>query len=311
MGLKERVASKLTNWLMKDDPPLEFSMCDFERIKYEVRPCDVLLIEGRNRVSHVIKTITQSRWSHAAIYIGRQHDVMDGKQREQLNSHYFGDPNDQLVIESYLGQGTIVSSLDNYKDDHIRICRPKGLSGQDSQQVINYAIGRLGLDYDVRQIFDLARYLFPWSITPRNWRSSLFQYNAGKATRQICSTLIAEAFTTVKFPILPLIKKHKQQIQFIHRNPRLCTPSDFDYSPYFEIIKYPLFEVSGHAVYRGLPWDEEAVSNDKQGIVRQDDQTEVAADPKTDEEHITTFDFDEKASQAAANEQMANGQLGK
>ncbi len=263
----EKIAHKFTDWLMKDDAPLEFSMSDFERIKYEVRPCDVLLIEGRNRVSEVIKTITQSRWSHAALYVGRLHDIENEKLHQHIQENYYGDLNDQLLIESCLGKGTIVSSIENYQQDHIRICRPNGISRKDAQQVINYSISRLGIDYDVRQILDLARYFFPWSVLPRKWRSSLFQQQAGKTTtRQICSTLLAEAFGTVDFPILPLVKRHDRNVQFIRRNPRLCTPSDFDYSPYFEIIKYPLFEVTGHAIYRGLPWNADAVSNDKEGL---------------------------------------------
>ena len=37
-------------------------------------------------------------------------------------------------------------------------------------------------------------------------------------------------------------------------NPNLCTPSDFDYSPYFDIIKYPFLDFHHHAEQRLLPW---------------------------------------------------------
>ena len=43
------------------------------------------------------------------------------------------------------------------------------------------------------------------------------------------------------------------------RNFRLYTPPDFDYSPYFEIIKYPLLGLNDLAVYRQLPWDQDGV----------------------------------------------------
>ena len=43
------------------------------------------------------------------------------------------------------------------------------------------------------------------------------------------------------------------------RNPRLFTPKDFDYSPYFDIIKYPYFGLDDVAAYRGLPWDTEGM----------------------------------------------------
>ena len=39
----------------------------------------------------------------------------------------------------------------------------------------------------------------------------------------------------------------------------MITPSDFDHSPYFEIIKYPLLDLDDLAVYRKLPWDRTGV----------------------------------------------------
>jgi len=125
----------------------------------------------------------------------------------------------------------------------------------DGQQAIGYAVGRLGSTYNVRQIFDLARFLFPWFIMPRRWRSSLFSANPGASTQTVCSTMIAEAFAHVHFPILPLVKRVEGgDIQLFLRNPKLCTPRDFDYSPYFDIIKYPFLDFSEHTGQRLLPW---------------------------------------------------------
>lgn len=68
--------------------------------------------------------------------------------------------------------------------------------------------------------------------------------------------MIAEAFAFVQFPILPLIKESdSDQVQLFRRNPRLCTPSDFDYSPYFEIIKYPFVDFRHDEDYHLLPWN--------------------------------------------------------
>ena len=116
----------------------------------------------------------------------------------------------------------------------------------------------------MRQILDLARFLFPWSILPRRWWSSLFQHNAGTETRCICSSMIAESFMTVRFPILPVVERSPNgSLRFYRRNFRLFTPSDFDFSPYFEIIKYPFMAVDEAALYRELPWDERGfVCND-------------------------------------------------
>jgi len=162
-----------------------------------------------------------------------------------------------------LGSGTSVNILSHYKNDHIRICRPLGLTHDDAQRVINFAIERLGRTYSLRHIFDLARFMVPWSLLPRRWRSSLFSHHALKPTEEICSSMLAEAFASVKFPIVPIVKYDKKKgLELIQRNPRLYTPSDFDYSPYFAIIKYPIFSVAGHAPYRNLPW-KEGVQSDK------------------------------------------------
>lgn len=246
---------KITDWLNQERDPYDTPMSDFERIRHELRPCDVLLVEGRTRISNVIRIITHSPWTHAALYVGRLHDIEDPKFRARAASHFGDDPDVQLIAESLLGEGTVLKPLNDYQRDHLRICRPKSLSHHDSQQAINFAISRLGFEYDMRQILDLARFLFPWSILPRRWRSSLFVHNAGRPTRTVCSTMIAESFAYIQFPILPLVRSTKDnQVRLFRRNPRICTPKDFDFSPYFEIIKYPFIDCDEYGSYRLLPW---------------------------------------------------------
>lgn len=262
------ITNSFTKWLTYDHPYEGIPLCDFERIRYELRPCDVLLIEGRSRVSEIIRTITQSSWSHAALYIGRLHDIQDPKIRNLVSAHFKGPPDTQLLVEGIMGKGGLVSDIQSYKTDHIRLCRPKGLSRQDAQQVIAYAVKKLGHDYNIRQVLDLARFLLPWTLFPSRFRSQLFQYHPGDSTKTVCSTLIAEAFTHVEFPILPLVKRHATKgVELITRNPKLFTPRDFDYSPYFEIIKYPFVEFADYALYRQLPWNREGlVSHDRMGV---------------------------------------------
>lgn len=257
MGIKvlEPISSRMVKWLMKDKRPKGLPYSDYEHLKYDIKPCDVILIEGRSRVAEVTKLMTQSRWSHAGLYLGHLYDIPCPESRKIVSQYYQGDPEEPLIIEGFLGKGIIISPLSMYQGDHIRVCRPTGLSRQDSQKVIRYAVGQLGTPYDVRQILDLARFLFPWGLLPKKWRSTLFRTNIGDNTRQICSSLIAEAFMSVRYPILPLISRDKDKgLQLLHRNPRLYTPSDFDYSPYFQVLKYPIFDLSESAIYRYLPW---------------------------------------------------------
>jgi hypothetical protein len=258
----------VVNWLKYKKPLPQAPLSDFERIRHEIKACDVLLIEGRSRVSEVIKLITQSNWSHAVLYIGRLHDIENPQLRERLGKYYKGNADKQLIIESELGMGTVVRVLTSYEREHIRICRPRGLGYNDSQKVLAYAIGRLGTAYNVRQIFDLARFLFPWVILPRRWRSTLFSTNPGENTQTVCSTMIAESFGSIQFPILPLVKRVEgDKVQLFIRNPKLCTPSHFDYSPYFDIIKYPFMDFQLHADQRLLPWQGSArLSAEEKGM---------------------------------------------
>ncbi|MDA1074676.1 MAG: hypothetical protein O3A63_07935, partial [Proteobacteria bacterium] len=129
------------------------------------------------------------------------------------------------------------------------------LTSDQAGRVLGYATSRLGVPYDVRHIFDLLRFLLPWALFPRRFRSTLFRQNVGDSTRTVCSVMIAEAFGRSDFPILPLIQKSPdQEMRLYRRNPRLCTPSDFDYSPYFQIIKYPFVDITDHARRGLLPW---------------------------------------------------------
>ncbi|WP_455206365.1 YiiX/YebB-like N1pC/P60 family cysteine hydrolase [Kaarinaea lacus] len=253
------LSDKIIHWLTHENEPTSVPPCDFERLSFEIRPCDVLLVEGRSKVSEVIKTITQSVWTHSALYIGRLVDIENRDVREHVSWLYDGNPEDQLIIEPLLGEGTVVKPLSKYAKDHLRICRPAGLSPQDAQKVIKHATKHLGLDYDVRQLLDLGRFLLPYSFVPRRWRSSLFEHNAGESTRTVCSTLIANAFSSVHFPILPVVHKTETGLRLFKRNTRLYTPRDFDYSPYFSIIKYPLLGLNDLSVYRQLPWDQDGV----------------------------------------------------
>ena len=298
------IRDSIVNWLNHTRPLPSTPLSDFQRIKAEVSPGDVILLEGRSRVSEVIKLITQSSWSHAALYIGRLDDLEDCELREAVLRHInhplqpgeaeqvkpgvgdewsvvggasgrdaLGSPRDapptggnpvggasgrdeQWIIESELGLGTVVRRLSVYEGEHLRICRPRGLRESDQQRILAHAIGRLGTAYDVRQIFDLARFLFPWFIMPRRWRSTLFSSSPGGNTYTVCSTMIAEAYHSVQFPILPLVKVMVGgKVRLFRRNPKLCVPSDFDYSPYFDIIKYPFLDLRNYGQQQLAPWE--------------------------------------------------------
>ncbi len=266
MALKAWLVDKLVKWLNAEDGHWGIPPCDFERLSVEIKPCDVLLVEGRNRISRFIKTITLSSWTHSALCIGRLEDIEDAELRAEIQRHYGGDPSEQLLIEPLLGRGTVISPLSSYKNEHLRICRPKALSHQDGQQVIAEAAKYFGREYDIRQLVDLARFVFPYGILPRRWRSTLFDLKADDQTKTVCSAMIAEVFAAVCYPILPVIHRGGDgELRMYKRNTRLYTQRDFDYSPYFKIIKYPVLDFDDIELYRQLPWDKEGVVCHAQG----------------------------------------------
>ncbi len=220
-----------------------------------IRPGDVLLVEGDTRISTAIKYLTQSTWSHAALYVG---DVLGQRSAE-------GEPLD--LIEADVKEGVRAIPLSRYEDFHTRICRAADLTPEDLQKVIDYAVSRLGQQYDLRHIFDLARYLLPVPPVPVRWRRRMIALGSGEPTRAICSTLIAQAFQSVRYPILPSVQRLPSDDpdcndcydEILHiRHHSLFAPRDFDISPYFAVVKPAL---TGDFDYRALQW----ADPDKQG----------------------------------------------
>jgi hypothetical protein len=262
--LLDFLTRKASKFLSKtDNLPRRTYLYDFNQMAKEVKPCDVLLIESHTRIGNIVRLISESPWTHAALYIGRLSDIQDETLREIVSKHAKDLSSDQLLIESIIDKGTIISPLDKYKNEHIRILRPSTLLPEDAQKVIANVIQQIGHKYSLRHLFDLGRFIFPWRVLPREWRSSLFQQNISQSVEDICSSMIANAFQSVNYPILPAIEeKDEEGHTLIHRNPRLYTPSDFDVSPFFDIIKYPIFPLKEGKTYRDLPWKKQGKNSD-------------------------------------------------
>ncbi len=203
---------------------------DFATLCETLQVGDVLLVEGRARVSGAIKYITQSTWSHAALYVGNL-------ASDEAGPH--------LLVEVDVHEGCICVPVSKYASYNTRICRPMGLSENDCHAVAQFMLQNIGLKYDLRNIFDLFRYFLPTPPLPGHLRRRLLSVGSGDPTRAICSSLIARAFQSLHYPILPDITKLEQsevndsltrEIYHI-RNNSLFAPRDFDLSPWFEIVK--------------------------------------------------------------------------
>jgi hypothetical protein len=213
-----------------------------------LQPGDVLLVEGHARVSVAIKYLTQSTWSHAALYVGNAVGQVTPD----------GEP--LSLIEVDAAAGCIAVPLSKYERFNTRICRPRNLAVQDQATVVDFMVRSIGKRYDTKNIWDLLRYFFPRPPVPPRWRRRLLSIGSGDPTRAICSSLIAEAFQKVHYPVLPRITREfrndplarSQRREILHiRHHSLYAPRDFDLSPYFQIVK-PTLEAGFD--YRNLTW---------------------------------------------------------
>lgn len=212
-----------------------------------LQPGDVLLVEGNQRISSAIKYLTQSTWSHAAYYVGREAGLRDK----------YGHP--AALVEADLTDGVIAASLTKYLGYNTRICRPELITEADRNVVSNYIINSIGQSYDVKNVVDLARYLLPQPPVPVRWRRRMIALGSGEPTQAICSTLIARAFQSVRYPILPDVTRENQREIMHIRHHSLFTPRDFDVSPYFSIVK-PTIEKRPD--YKGFEWNQERIETD-------------------------------------------------
>jgi hypothetical protein len=253
VGLFNTALDKIGDWMAAraiepDFTPLANSP-QLKRLEAVLQPCDILLVDGGgSKVASIIKYTTQSTWSHAALYVGRS-----------LAGHHNGR-DDGVLVESELGKGVIISPLARYAGYPVRVCRPVGLSEADKLKIIAFCARHIGDDYDTRNIIDLLRWLLPAPPIPQRFRRRMLALGSGEPTRVICSALIAQAFQSVKFPILPSVKRIMAEAgedaarEILHiRHHSLFTPRDFDVSPYFAVIK-PTIEHGFN--YQSFAWNE-------------------------------------------------------
>jgi Permuted papain-like amidase enzyme, YaeF/YiiX, C92 family len=252
---------------------------DLANLKKYIRKGDVILIEGNERISECIKYLTQSSWSHSVLYVGDEPMKRSPARRAEFIEQY-GEDADFLVVEALVESGVVLTPLTKYRDFNIRVCRPYNLSGGDLREVLDEALRHVGDVYDIKNVIDLARYFFPVSLVPRRLRRQALQFGSGQPTHVICSSLIAESFDRVGFPIVPKFAQPPDPSAIPPRrviwrirprpdvhpygimqrvSPTLVTPRDFDLSPYFEIIKFNVIE-NLRFDYRKILWaDDEQV----------------------------------------------------
>lgn len=215
--LKQRLTGLLVGHLTGTAQGYQaFAVSSTEYLQSILRVGDVFLVEGNQRFSTAVKYLTQSTWSHAAMFVG------------PLESFETSDGDIPSIIEADLRNGVIAVPLSKYAGFNVRICRPVGLNDDDRKKIAQFMLDSIGMSYDLKNIIDLARYLIPTPPVPRRWRRKMLALGSG-------------------YPILPEVEQLTEQEceqcretvrEIWHiRHHSLFTPRDFDVSPYFEIIK--------------------------------------------------------------------------
>jgi hypothetical protein len=118
MGWMFDIVGRLIGWLLQKQAESCEPLCpdDLTALRDTLRPGDVLLVDGKHHISSLIKYLSQSTWSHSALYVGPIAGVTTPE----------GEPH--VLIEANSGEGVVSAQLSKYEHCHTRICRPEGLS---------------------------------------------------------------------------------------------------------------------------------------------------------------------------------------
>src|ERR1700730_1665417 len=113
----DTIGKLIADYLQKEIPGYEpFTPSDPEHLRGVIEPGDVMLVEGNNRVSGIIKYLTQSTWCPAPFFVGPTAGASEPD----------GEPH--VLIEANIGEGVTSAPLSKYYPYHTRLCRPVGLS---------------------------------------------------------------------------------------------------------------------------------------------------------------------------------------
>src|SRR5437879_11457460 len=148
------MGGRLARYLATPIRGAQTATASLAQLRAPLKPGDVLLVEGNTRVSVAIKYLTQSTWSHAMFYIG-----------DALGPPAPGEE-PRVLVEAVILYGIRAVPLSEVSGMNTRICRPVGLSKEDLQAAIKFAVSRIGGRYDLKNGFDLAPYPIPTPPLP-------------------------------------------------------------------------------------------------------------------------------------------------
>lgn len=269
--------SHIIRWLYAPKASITASWCDFNQARHLLEPTDVVLIDANTLADRKIKAISGSRWSQAYLYIGRLHDIRNSSLRAAVNEHLNCQSDTQLMLKVDLVKGIHITTISELRQQTFRICRPRGLSEEDKQSVINYAISRMSPQAKHAWWPAVRLMLVPWRLLSAKWRLRMFRYLSGRRLRRAVGGTVGDAFSFIQFPILPLVKGEEESTSKLYRQyPFIFFAADFDLSPYFDVVKYPFIGDVQKRV-RLQAWDGHLGSLEGQELVHEKVDSKVTA----------------------------------
>lgn len=110
MKILEKIGGKLARHLSEPRKgSSQIATSSPEKLSGSLHPGDVLLVEGNSTFSTAIKYLTQSSWSHAALFIGDALPIL--KEGEEQ----------QVLVEADVNDGVHCVGLSRYTPFHTRI----------------------------------------------------------------------------------------------------------------------------------------------------------------------------------------------
>jgi len=184
---------------------------DLHVLAMVLRHGDVVLASGKTRAAALVRRFTGSCWAHAAMYVG---PLEEG-------------PDPRCIVEADIAEGVRAVPLTEFRGQRVLVLRPTGLAPEDRRRLAEWVLTRIGNRYDVAHAWALAKTLLrlplPLPVPPVS----------ESATRFICSSLLAQAFLLVGYPIAPA---HVRVRVASAPDLRYVTPRDFASASGFEVI---------------------------------------------------------------------------
>jgi hypothetical protein len=177
---------------------------------------DVLLSDSNTRVAALVRRFTRSPWSHVSMYVGPLEEGADPL----------------CIVEADIAAGVRSIRLSELNALHVRVLRPINLNDKHKRELADWVVSRIGSEYDLGHAWRLGRRLLRLRLPKRLWSSP--DTKANGATRFICCSLLAHAFTLVGYPISPVHMRVTPTAAIDHRN---LTPADFERVSGFEVVR--------------------------------------------------------------------------